>query len=65
MKSTQTGIKDFKQVSPHGGNEKKSVQVCVVLNFALARPRGTFFGKRRASRLENPTQWVSVFFFES
>ena len=27
MKSTQTGSKVFKQVSPHDGNEKKSFQV--------------------------------------
>ena len=69
MKSTQTGSKGFKQVSPHGGNEKKSLKVrCpwkrVVLNFALSRPRGTLFGKRRASRLGNSAQWVSVFFGE-
>ena len=63
MKSTQTGSKVFKQVSPHDGNEKKSFQVRVVLKFALARPRGTLFGKRRASRLGNPAQWVSAFFF--
>ena len=63
MKSTQTGSKVFKQVSPHDGNEKKSFQVRVVLKFALARPRGTFFGKRRASRLGKPRAVGFCFFF--
>ena len=28
----------------------------------LGDARGIFFGKRRASRLGSPAQWVSVFF---
>ena len=64
MKSTQTGSKVFKQVSPHDGNEKKSFQVRVVLNFALAWRRAwDFFWQETRQSPGKPHTVGFCFFF--